>query len=72
MQDVSSYNQILGRSVRVACVAVQVGRLDMPPELLKSGPIVSPYLSSWSISTVGTGAGAIKSRNNLQRAAQTA
>ncbi|CAL5222401.1 g4760 [Coccomyxa viridis] len=51
---------------------VQVGRLDLPPELLQSGEIVCPYLSSWSLSTVGTGAGAIKSRNNLQRAAQLA
>ena len=51
---------------------MQVGRLDLPPELLQSGEIVCPYLSSWSLSTVGTGAGAIKSRNNLQRAAQLA
>jgi hypothetical protein len=51
---------------------LQVGRLELPPELLQSGPVGSPYLSTWSISTVGTGAGVIKSRNNLLRAAQTA
>ncbi|CAL8467483.1 g7021 [Coccomyxa elongata] len=49
---------------------LQVGRLELPPELLQSGPVVSPYLSTWSIGTAGTGAGAIKSRNNLARAAQ--
>ncbi|BDA42877.1 Polynucleotide 5'-hydroxyl-kinase NOL9 [Coccomyxa sp. Obi] len=49
---------------------LQVGRLELPPELLQSGPVVSPYLSTWSIGTAGTGAGAIKSRNNLVRAAQ--
>ncbi|EIE24487.1 hypothetical protein COCSUDRAFT_40871 [Coccomyxa subellipsoidea C-169] len=49
---------------------LQVGRLELPPELLQSGPVVSPYLSTWSIGSAGTGAGAIKSRNNLPRAAQ--
>ena len=48
----------------------QVGKLELPPELQASGGVASPYLSSWSISTAGTGSGAIKSRNNLPRAAQ--
>lgn len=63
---------VLGLENSCDDVSMQVGRLDLPPELLQSGSIVCPYLSSWSISTVGTGAGAIKSRNNLQRAGQVA
>ncbi len=48
----------------------QVGRLELPPELLQGGGFASPYLSIGSIAAAGTGAGAIKSRNNLLRAAQ--
>ena len=51
---------------------VQVGRLELPPELQASSGLGSPYLSAWSIPTAGTGSGAIKSRNNLPRAAQVA
>ncbi len=47
-----------------------MGRLELPPELLQGGGFVSPYLSIGSIAAAGTGAGAIKSRNNLLRAAQ--
>ena len=52
--------------------AAQVGRLELPPELQACGSLASPYLSAWSIPTAGTGSGAIKSRNNLPRAAQAA
>jgi polynucleotide 5'-hydroxyl-kinase GRC3/NOL9 len=51
---------------------LQVGRLELPPELQASSGLASPYLSAWSIPTAGTGSGAIKSRNNLPRAAQVA
>lgn len=61
---------IAERDVTNIMMVAQVGRLELPPELLQSGPVVSPYLSTWSIGTAGTGAGAIKSRNNLARAAQ--
>lgn len=51
-------------------VCVQVGRLELPPELLQAGAFASPYLSIGSMAAGGTGAGVIKSRNNLLRAAQ--
>ncbi|KAK9860421.1 hypothetical protein WJX84_005725 [Apatococcus fuscideae] len=50
---------------------LQVGRLDLPPQLLHAGNLMSPYLATWCISTEGTGAGAIKSRNSLPRASQS-
>ena len=49
---------------------LQVGRLELPPELLQGGGFAAPYLSVGSIAADGTGAGAVKSRNNLLRAAQ--
>ncbi|KAK9828014.1 hypothetical protein WJX81_000356 [Elliptochloris bilobata] len=49
---------------------MQVGRLELPPELMQGGGFASPYLSIGSIAADGTGAGMIKSRNNLLRAAQ--
>ncbi len=51
-------------------MCMQVGRLELPPELLQGGAFASPYLSIGSIAAGGTGAGVIKSRNNLLRAAQ--
>jgi polynucleotide 5'-hydroxyl-kinase GRC3/NOL9 len=49
---------------------LQVGRLELPPALLQTGGALSPYLALFSLATAGTGAGANKSRNNLQRAGQ--
>ena len=50
---------------------LEVGRLELPPTLLQTGKFQSPYLTLHSLSTAGTGAGVIKSRNNLLRAGQT-
>lgn len=49
---------------------MEVGRLELPPALLQTGRFQSPYLALHSLSTAGTGAGAIKSRNNLLRSGQ--
>lgn len=49
-----------------------MGRLEFPAELQASRSVISPYLSNWSISTAGTGAGATKSRRNLLRPTQVA
>lgn len=53
------------------CVALlQLGRLELPASLLQTGGHMSPYLALHSLSSAGTGAGAIRSRNNLLRASQ--
>jgi len=49
---------------------IEIGRLELPPALLQTGKFISPYLALHSLSTAGTGAGAIKSRNNLMRSGQ--
>jgi polynucleotide 5'-hydroxyl-kinase GRC3/NOL9 len=49
---------------------LQVGRLELPKELLQTGRFMSPYLALFSLSASGTGAGAVRSRNNLMRAGQ--
>jgi polynucleotide 5'-hydroxyl-kinase GRC3/NOL9 len=49
---------------------IEIGRLELPPALLQTGKFLSPYLALHSLSTAGTGAGAIKSRNNLMRSGQ--
>ena len=49
---------------------LQVGRLELPAALLQTASHLSPYLSLFSMSTMGTGSGAIKSRNNLLRQGQ--
>ena len=49
---------------------LEVGRLELPPALLQTARFQSPYLTLHSLSTAGTGAGAIKSRNNLMRSGQ--
>ena len=52
-----------------ACLfALQVGKLDLPLALLQSSNFSTPYVSTWSITADGTGAGAIKARNTLMRA----
>jgi len=50
--------------------ALEVGRLELPPALLQTKKYLSPYLALHSLASSGTGAGAIKSRNNLLRAGQ--
>jgi polynucleotide 5'-hydroxyl-kinase GRC3/NOL9 len=49
---------------------IEIGRLELPPTLLQTGKFLSPYLALHSLSTAGTGAGVIKSRNNLMRSSQ--
>jgi polynucleotide 5'-hydroxyl-kinase GRC3/NOL9 len=49
---------------------LQLGRLELPSSLLQTGAYLSPYLCLHSLSSIGTGAGAIKSRNNLLRQSQ--
>ncbi|KAK9813030.1 hypothetical protein WJX72_007830 [[Myrmecia] bisecta] len=50
---------------------LQVGRMELPSSLLQTGAIMSPYLTSWSISTEGTGA-ALNRGRNLARLGQAA
>ncbi len=49
---------------------LQLGRLELPASLLQTGAHMAPYLALHSLSSAGTGAGAIRSRNNLLRASQ--
>eukprot|EP00884_Botryococcus_braunii_P005046 jgi/Botrbrau1/14542/Bobra.0212s0009.1 len=49
---------------------LQLGRLELPAQLLQAGPFTSPYLRESLISAEGTGAGIARSRNNLIRASQ--
>ena len=49
---------------------LQLGKLELPASLLQTARAMCPYLALHSLSSVGTGAGAIKSRNNLVRASQ--
>lgn len=49
---------------------LQLGRLELPASLLQTAAHLSPYLCLHSLSSTGTGAGAIKSRNNLLRQGQ--
>lgn len=44
-----------------------VGRLELPPALLRPDGLCSPYLAAHAIAGEGTGGGAMRSRNNLQR-----
>lgn len=46
---------------------IQVGKLDLPLALLQTANFMSPYISVWSITADGTGAGAMKARNTLLR-----
>ena len=49
---------------------LQLGKLELPASLLQTGAHMAPYLCLFSLSSMGTGAGAIKSRNNLLRQSQ--
>ncbi|GAB4817782.1 hypothetical protein N2152v2_004828 [Parachlorella kessleri] len=49
---------------------LQLGKLELPSSLLQSSAYQSPYLSLFSLTTSGTGAGVIRSRNNLARQSQ--
>lgn len=49
---------------------LQLGRLELPASLLQTGVHMAPHLCLFSLSSMGTGAGAIKSRNNLVRLSQ--
>ena len=50
---------------------LQLGsRLELPASLLQTPAHLCPYLCLFSISSMGTGAGATKSRNNLLRQSQ--
>lgn len=46
---------------------LEVGKLDLPLALLQTSTFMSPYISIWSITADGTGAGAMKARNTLLR-----
>lgn len=46
---------------------LEVGNLDLPLALLQTANFMSPYISVWSITADGTGAGAMKARNTLLR-----
>lgn len=48
-------------------IALQVGNLDLPLALLQTANFMCPYISVWSITADGTGAGAMKARNTLLR-----
>lgn len=51
---------------RVRCL--QVGRLELPLGLLQAGGLAPPYDSLFCLTATATGAGKMKSRNNLLRA----
>jgi hypothetical protein len=44
-----------------------VGRLELPAALLTAPLHSSPYLTAWALAPEGSGGGAMRSRNNLQR-----
>ena len=50
--------------------AIEVGKLEFPSTLLLTDAYQSPYLALHSLSASGTGAGSIRSRNNLLRTRQ--
>jgi polynucleotide 5'-hydroxyl-kinase GRC3/NOL9 len=47
--------------------SLQVGKLELPERLLATSQFATPYQSIFCLSTAATGAGQIKSRNNLLR-----
>ena len=53
-----------------AVAALQLGRLELPARLLQTGAVMAPHMALFCMSSIGTGAGAIKSRNNLLRQSQ--
>jgi hypothetical protein len=46
---------------------MQVGKLELPMQLLQSPEVQAPFIALFCLSTEATGAGAIKARSNLQR-----
>eukprot|EP00873_Tetraselmis_striata_P015387 jgi/Tetstr1/435651/TSEL_024551.t1 len=48
---------------------LQVGSLELPPQLLASERFISPYAAPFCLPAEGTGAGRTRARNNLKRAA---
>ena len=54
------------RWLKLACLR-QVGKLELPLALLQTSTFMSPYISVWSITADGTGAGVMKARNTLLR-----
>ncbi|DBB09307.1 hypothetical protein WJX82_006257 [Trebouxia sp. C0006] len=46
---------------------LEVGKLELPLALLQTSTFLSPYISVWSITADGTGAGVMKARNTLLR-----
>lgn len=49
---------------------LQLGRLELPGQLLQSPSFRSPYMALHCLPTLGTGSGKSKSRNNLLRVSQ--
>jgi len=54
------------RWLKLVCLR-QVGKLELPLALLQTSTFMSPYISVWSITADGTGAGVMKARNTLLR-----
>ena len=48
----------------------QVGRLELPPALLQTTGLQSPYLAAFSMSAEASGSKEMKSRGNMARARQ--
>lgn len=46
---------------------LQIGKMELPPALLHTPTFTSPYLAPWSIATLGTGAGPMRSRGDLPK-----
>ena len=46
---------------------LQVGKLELPLQLLQSPEVQAPCIALFCLSTEATGAGAIKARSNLLR-----
>jgi hypothetical protein len=49
---------------------LQLGKLELPDKLLECKPFATPYQGLFCLSSTATGAGQIKSRNNLLRSSQ--
>jgi hypothetical protein len=49
---------------------LQLGKLELPDRLLEGRSFAAPYQGLFCLSSTATGAGQIKSRNNLLRSSQ--
>lgn len=49
---------------------LQLGKLELPDRMLECKAFASPYQGLFCLSSTATGAGQIKSRNNLLRSSQ--